>query len=240
MNFKACPDAGLGDQNPMEEQGGKGMERITDEQLQELEGSVDCIDDYTGDLAECVDDLCRLVKDASDYAIAHGGDVSAASKINLRLADIKKKAADAVVEIGLYLDDIRDVTDELGEQQEEYHACRGSEAESLVQDAADILRELGLEVDVTRAVDDEDEILAEDPCHDPGLDFLWDVKVPRECPLGKEGEADPGFSAAVSEFLAATVSDLTQATIALAMACAKANREVEDLRKVIDGDDWTE
>ena len=73
------------------------------------------------------------------------------------------------------------------------------------------------------------------PDRDVGRDYLWDIRIPRECPQKEEGMADSEYSANVLEFLTGTVADLMQTTIQLAMACAKANRGIDCQRESGDG-----
>lgn len=233
-DFKATPDAVFGEGNPISEQGGTAMERITDDQLEEIFSSVENIEEYTKDLARYLDELCGMVMEAADQIIARGADISAAAKISARLAETKRKAAEAVMEINLYLADIEDVVDELddrGGQEDDPEL----EVDSVVLDAVRILKDLGLDVTLSKDADDGEECVEDAPDRDLGRDYLWDIRIPRECPQKEEGMADSEYSANVLEFLTGTVADLMQTTIELAMACAKANRGIDCQRESGDG-----
>ena len=229
-DFKATPDAVFGEGNPISEQGGTAMERITDDQLEEIFSSVENIGEYTEDLARYLDDLCGMVLEATDQAVARGADISATAKISARLTETKRKAAEAVMEINLCLADIEDVVDELddrGGQEDDPDL----EVDSVVLDAVQILKDLGLDVTLSKDTDDGEESVEDAPDRDVGRDYLWDIRIPRECPQKEEGMADSEYSANVLEFLTGTVADLMQTTIQLAMACAKANRGIDCLRE---------
>ena len=233
-DFKATPDAVFGEGNPISEQGGTAMERITDDQLEEIFSSVENIEEYTKDLARHLDELCGMVREATEQIIIHGADTSAAAKIDARLTETKRKAAEAVMEINLYLADIEDVVDELddrGGQEDDPEL----EVDSVVLDAVRILKDLGLDVTLSKDADDGEECVEDAPDRDVGHDYLWDIRIPRECPQKEEGMADSEYSANVLEFLTGTVADLMQTTIELAMACAKANRGIDCQRESGDG-----
>ena len=233
-DFKATPDAVFGEGNPISEQGGTAMERITDDQLEEILSSVENIGEYTEDLARYLDDLCGMVLEATDQAVARGADISATAKIGARLTETKRKSAEAVMEINLHLADIEDVVDELddrGGQEDDPDL----EVDSVVLDAVQILKDLGLDVTLSKDADDGEESMEDAPDRDVGHDYLWDIRIPRECPQKEEGMADSEYSANVLEFLTGTVADLMQTTIELAMACAKANRGIDCQRGSGDG-----
>ena len=233
-DFKATPDAGFGEGNPISEQGGTAMERITDDQLEEIFSSVENIGEYTEDLARYLDDLCNMVMEATDQAVARGADISAAAKIDARLTEIRRKAAEAVMEVNLHLADIEDVVDELddrGGQEDDPEL----DVDSVVLDAVRILKDLGLDVALSKDTDDGEGSVEDAPDRDVGRDYLWDVRIPRECPQKQEGMADSEYTANVLEFLTGTVADLMQTTIELAMACAKANRGIDCQRESGDG-----
>ena len=233
-DFKATPDAVFGEGNPISEQGGTAMERITDDQLEEILSSVENIGEYTEDLARYLDDLCGMVLEATDQAVARGADISATAKIGARLTETKRKSAEAVMEINLHLADIEDVVDELddrGGQEDDPDL----EVDSVVLDAVQILKDLGLDVTLSKDADDGEESMEDAPDRDVGHDYLWDIRIPRESPHKEEGMADSEYSANVLEFLTGTVADLMQTTIELAMACAKANRGIDCQRGSGDG-----
>ena len=233
-DFKATPDAGFGEGNPISEQGGTAMERITDDQLEEIFSSVENIEEHTKDLARHLDELCGMVMEATDQLIARGVDVSAAAKIGARLTETKRKAAESVMEINLCLADIEDVVDELddrGGQEDNPELV----VDSVVLDAVRILRDLGLDVTLSKDTDDGEESVEDTSDRDVGRDYLWDIRIPRECPQKQEGMADSEYTANVLEFLTGTVADLMQTTIELAMACAKANQGIEIKRESGDG-----
>lgn len=212
------------------------MDRITKSQLGELVEALDSFDEYLLSISTDVDSMSKLVMEAVDFAINSGANRSAAAPIKAKTDALVNNINEAVMEIKLYTQDVQDVFDELSSDYMHYEACSKTEARALVEDAADIIRGLGAGVEINELdLDDFESLKRAGQKHEPAEDYGWDIQLPRQCPLRKEGQTDSEFSVDVLEFLTGTVGDLTQMTIELAVALAKANREIDDLTRIVDG-----